>query len=121
MYMLLMALVHAAVSSLAALAIAPHSPDPTATSKSLWALSMVSTLLSTIGFAATALYLATPVKPFSGVQVGLLCGVLCSGVFGLTLAGVQYSLVLYLAMLVPTLAAVLLASLLARSKSGWQG
>lgn len=120
MYAMLVIVVHAAVSSAAALAIAPYSVDPAATSKSLWTLSMVSALICTAGFAATAGYLSRRVKLVSGAQVGLLCGVLCSGIVGLTLAGIDFSLVLYLTLLFPTLAAVLLASLLDRPRSGWQ-
>lgn len=120
MYMLLTVVVHAAIGSLAAHAIAPYSLDPAASGRTLWVLAMVSALLSAIGFAATASYLGKRIKPFSGAQVGLLCGVMCAGLMGLTLAGMQYSLVIYLTMLAPTLAAVLLASLLQRSRSGWQ-
>lgn len=120
MYALLTFVVHAAFSSLAALAIAPYAVDPAATINALWTLSFVSALLSTIGLAATATYLSRRIKPFSGAQVGLLCGVLCSAILGLALGGMQFSLILYLVMLVPTLVAVLLASLLDRPKSGWQ-
>lgn len=120
MYMLLTVVVHAAIGSLAALAIAPYSLDPTASSGAMWTLALVSALLCTAGFAATAAYLGKRIRPFAGAQVGLLCGLSCAGLMGLTLAGVQYSLVLYLTMLAPTLVAVLLASLLQRSRSGWQ-
>jgi hypothetical protein len=41
-------------------------------------------------------------------------------IIGLAMAGIDYSLILYLAILAPTLLAVLLASLVDRSKSGWQ-
>jgi hypothetical protein len=120
MYALLMLVVHAVVSSLAALAIAPYSLDAAATSRSLWMLSMASALLSTIGLAATATYLSRRIRPLSGVQVGLLCGLVCAGLEGLALRGIGFSLVLYLVLLVPTLVAVLMASLLERPKSGWQ-
>jgi hypothetical protein len=120
MYALLMLVIHAMVSSLAALAIAPYSLDPAATSSALWTLGIVSALLCTTGLTATAAYLSRRIKPISGIQVGLLCGLLCGGIEGLSVAGVEYSLVVYLALLAPTLIAVLLASLIERPKSGWQ-
>jgi hypothetical protein len=120
MYALLVLLVHGVISGAVAIAAAPYSVDPAATSRALWTLCMASALLSTIGFAATSAYLSKRVKPVVGAQVGLLCGLLCSAMVGLGLKNIQFSLVIYLALLVPTLAAVLLASLLQRSRSGWQ-
>jgi hypothetical protein len=120
MYALLALVIHATVGSLAALAIAPYSVDPAATGQSLWALGMVSALLSTIGLAATATYLSRRIRPLTGAQAGLLCGVVCGGLLALSMGTTRYSLIVYLAMLAPTLVAVLLASLLERPKSGWQ-
>jgi hypothetical protein len=120
LYALLALLIHVAIGSLAAMAIAPYSLDPAATSRSLWTLGIVSALLSTTGLAATAMYLCKRIKPVTGAQAGLLCGLMCGGLLALTMGGMRYSLVLYLTMLAPTLVAVLLASLLERSKGGWQ-
>lgn len=120
MYALLALAVHATVGSLAAVAIAPYSLDPAATGKSLWTLGIVSALLSTTGLAATALYLSKRIRPHTGAQCGLLCGLVCGGLLALSTGGTRYSLVVYLAMLAPTLVAVLLASLLERPRSGWQ-
>lgn len=120
MYALLALVIHAMIGSLAALAIAPYSIDPAATARSLWTLAVVSALLSTAGLAATATYLSKRIRLLTGAQAGLLCGVVCSGLLALSTGRTRYSLIVYLAMLVPTLAAVLLASLLERSKSGWQ-
>lgn len=120
MYALLALVIHAAVSSLAALAIAPYSIDSAASARSLWTLGMVSALLSATGLAATALYLAKRIRPLTGAQAGLLCGAVCSGLLALAMSRTQYSLIVYLTMLAPTLVAVLLASLLERPKSGWQ-
>lgn len=120
MYAALVVFVHVAISTPAALAIAPHSLDPAADSRSLWVLCVVSALFSATGFAATAAYLAKRIRPPTGAQVGLLCGVLCSGLAALVLGGMRFSLVVYLVILVPTLVAVLLAALLDRPKSGWQ-
>lgn len=120
MYTLLTILVHAAIGSAAALAIAPYSIDVAATARSMWTLSMGSALVTAIGFSATATYLARRIKPLSGAQVGLLCGVVCGGILALTVAGIDFSLVVYLALLVPTLVAIVLAALLDRTRSGWQ-
>lgn len=120
MYFLLAILVHAAISTAAAMAIAPRAVDPAATGAALWTLGMISALLSAIGFGATAWYLSRRIKLFSGAQVGLLCGFVCSFILGLSMGQMQFSLVLYLALLVPTLIGVLLASLLDRPGSGWQ-
>lgn len=120
MYALLALVLHAAISSLTALTIAPYASDPAATSNALWLLSMFSALLSTAGLVATATYLSRRISMLSGAQVGLLCGVVCAAMLGLAVGGMQYSLVLYLAILVPTLVAVLMATLLDRPRSGWQ-
>jgi hypothetical protein len=120
MYALLALAIHAAIGSLAAPAIAPFSLDPAATARSLWTLAIVSALLSTAGLSATALYLSKRISPLTGAQAGLLCGVVCSGLLALSTGRTQFSLIVYLALLVPTLVAVLLASLLERPKSGWQ-
>lgn len=120
MYAVLVIIVHASISGTAALAIAPYSLDPAAGSRALWVLCMVSALFSATGFAATAAYLSRRIRPISGAQVGLLCGVLCSGLAAMVVGGMRFSLVVYLVILVPTLAAVLLAALLDRPSSGWQ-
>jgi hypothetical protein len=120
MHGILVIVVHALVSSPAALAIAPYSIDPAATRNSLWMLCLASAALSAVGFSATTAYLSKRIRMVTGLKVGLLCGLLCNAIIGLVTAGIDYSLVLYLALLAPTLLAVLLASLLERSKSGWQ-
>lgn len=120
MYALLILVVHAAVSTAAALAIAPYSMDPTASARTLWVMSMASALLTVVAFAATAAYLGKRISLVSGAQAGLLCGLLCGGIAAFTLRGVQFSLLLYLALLVPTLVAVVVAVLVDRPKSGWQ-
>jgi hypothetical protein len=117
---ILVIVMHALVSSGAAVAIAPYSIDPAATRNSLLAVCMASAALSAVGFFATTTYLSKRIRTVTGAKVGLLCGLLCIAVIGLVMAGIDYSLVLYLALLAPTLLAVLLASLLERSKSGWQ-
>lgn len=120
MYAPIILFVHAVFSAIVALTIAPLSPDPTATSRSLLVLSLASALLCAIGFAATARYLMRRVKPLTGVLVGYCCGMLCCAALGLVFAGVRYSLVIYITLLAPTLLAVLLASVLDRPRSGWQ-
>jgi hypothetical protein len=119
-YTILTLLVHALVGSAAALAIAPYSMDAAATSKALLTLGIASAFLSSTGFVGTRLYLGKRVKTFAGAQVGLLCGLLCAGILALALTRLQFSLVVYLALIAPALLAVLLATLLDRSKSGWQ-
>jgi hypothetical protein len=120
MYALLALVAHVVVSSLAALVIAPYSLAPGANMKALWVLSLASAVISTIGLMATAVYLSRRLRPVSGGIVGVLCGALCGGIVGMVMQGTDFSVVLYLAILAPTLLAVLLASLLDRPKSGWQ-
>lgn len=120
MYAVLILVVHAAVSTAAALAVAPYSIDPAASGRALWVTSMASALLCVIAFIATAAYLGKRISLVSGAQGGLLCGLLCGGINAFTARGVQFSLLLYLALLVPTLVAVVLAVLVDRPKSGWQ-
>jgi hypothetical protein len=120
MYALLIILVHVAISGPSAFAVAPYSLDAAATGRALCTLCMVSALLSATGFAVTATYLSRRIRLLSGAQVGLACGAVCSGIIGLALGGMRFSLIVYLAILVPTLAAVLLAALLDKPKSGWQ-
>jgi hypothetical protein len=120
MHLILIMAVHLLVSSLATLYIAPRSVTEVATGTSLQMLSLASALVCTGGFFATAVYLSRRIRPISGALVGLLCGALCSGVLGLSMVGIDYSLITYLSILVPTLLAVLLASLLDRPRSGWQ-
>lgn len=121
MYAWLAIAVHAAISSAAALAVAPRSVAVGATLKSLWVLGLASAVLSNIGLVATSMYLSRRLKPGSGLTVGWLCGLLCAAMLALSLgAGIDYSLVTYLALLAPTLLAITLASVLDRPKSGWQ-
>jgi hypothetical protein len=120
MYAVIAAIVHAVISTIAAMAIAPYSLDPAANDASMRMLSITSAFISAIGMVATASYLSRRIRTISGVVVGILCGVLCSGILGLTIRGTQFSLILYLAILAPTLLAVLLATLLDKPKSGWQ-
>ena len=120
MYVVLAVIVQGLFSVAAASQIAPYSLDPVATSKSLVALCMASATVSGIGLFGTALYLSKRIRPITGCAVGLLCGVLCSAMIGLTMEGIDYSLILYLAILAPTLLAILLATLLDQPKSGWQ-
>ncbi len=120
MYALVVILLHVGVSGSAALAIAPYAVDPAANSTTLWVLAFASAMLSTVGVTATAGYLSKHLRIMSGVKVGLLCGVLCGAILSLAAMGIDYSLIVYLALLAPTLLAVLLAVLLDRSKSGWQ-
>lgn len=120
MYALLILVVHAAVSTAAALAVAPYSLDPAASGKALWVMSMASALLTVVAFVATAAYLGKRISLMSGAQGGLLCGLLCAGIGAFTARGVQFSLLLYLALLAPTLVAVVLAVLVDRPRSGWQ-
>jgi hypothetical protein len=120
MYALIAILLHIIVSGSAALTIAPYSLDPAANDTTLWVLAFASAMISTVGVTATASYLSKHLRLVSGVTVGLLCGLLCSAILGLAALGIEYSLIVYLALLAPTLLAVLLAVLLDRSKSGWQ-
>ncbi len=116
----LLLIVQAAIGTIATLIIAPRSFDPAANIATLWVLSFCSGVLSAIGLAATATYLSKQVRAISGVMVGILGGALCGAILALTLLGIDYSLIVYLALLAPALLAVLLAVLLDRSKSGWQ-
>jgi hypothetical protein len=120
MYAASILFVHVLFSCVVALTIAPHSPDPTATSNSLLVLCLASAALCMVGFVATSRYLSRRVKPLTGVLVGYGCGMLCCATIGLIFAGVRFSLVIYITLLAPTLLAVLLASVLDRPKSGWQ-
>jgi hypothetical protein len=120
MYVALAVVVHALLAIAAAFIIAPYSLQPIATIAALADLGMASAAMSGIGLAATAKYLSKRMRTISGPQVGLACGVLCNGTMGLVLVGFDFSLVIYLAILAPALLAVLLATLLDRSKSGWQ-
>ncbi len=120
MYALLAILLQAAISLAAAMAIAPYSLDLAANDETLPALSLASTVISAIGLVSTSVYLSRRLRPVSGAMVGGFCGLLCAGILGLSARGVDYSLVLYLAILAPTLLAILLAALLDRPKSGWQ-
>ena len=120
LYAVLATVVHVVVGTAAAMAIGPHSLQPMATSYALWNLGMASAAMSAVGLVATASYLSRRIRPRSGLLVGLLCGLLCGTMLGLAMLGVDYSLILYLAILAPTLLAVLLATLMDRSKSGWQ-
>lgn len=120
MYALLAFALHLLIGGIAASAIAPHSIDPTANEASLWTLALASAVISMLGMVATASYLAKRIAAMSGLIIGLACGVLCSILLGLTMRGTDYSLVLYLTILSPTLLAVLLATLLDRPKTGWQ-
>lgn len=116
---LLSLLTHLMISVPAALAVGLHPAAVIVQGQTLWGLAIASAVFCTIGFHATVLYLDKPMRLLSVVLAGYLCGVLCSALLGLTLARTDYSLVLYLALLAPTLLGVLLASLLDRSRSGW--
>lgn len=121
MYAMFSIAVHLALISAAAIVIAPYSVAPGATMKSLLTLGLVSAAISTVGLVATSVYLSRRLRPVSGITIGWMCGLFCSGIFGLAIDGrVDYSLILYLSLLAPTLLAILLATLLDRPKSGWQ-
>jgi len=121
MYAVLAIVVQIGLSSIAALAIAPHSISVGATLQSLWSASVASTALSAIGLVATAWYLSRRLRLASGLTVGWLCGLLSSVILALSMEGsYDFSVILYLMLLAPTLLAVLLASVLDRPKSGWQ-
>jgi hypothetical protein len=120
MYAVMALVFNAMVNSGAALLIQPHSQDPTATLLSMWVLALASSAISMIGLVSTALYLSRRIRPPTGALVGLLCGVVFTAMLGLLTEGIDFSLVLYLAVVAPTLLAVLLASLLDRPTSGWQ-
>jgi hypothetical protein len=116
MYALLALIAHAIVSSVAAVAIAPYSVAAGANMKALWVLALASAVISTIGLVSTAVYLSRRLSRVTGGIVGVLCG----AILGMVMKQTDFSVVLYLAILAPTLLAVLLASLLDRPKSGWQ-
>jgi hypothetical protein len=120
MPVLLVAVLHAMISTGAAMAIAHYSSDPFAVINYLWPLCATSAACSATGFAATARYLSRRIGPKSGALVGVLCGLLCSAMLGLAVMGVEFTRIPYLTIFAPTLLAVLLASLLERPKSGWQ-
>lgn len=120
MHLILIIALHLLVSSLATLYIAPRSISEVADGTSLQMLCLASALVCAGGFFATVIYLSRRIRPVSGAVVGLLCGVMCSGVLGLSMRGIDYSLITYLSILAPTLLAVLLATLLDRPRSGWQ-
>jgi hypothetical protein len=121
MYAMLAIVVQVILSSAAALVIAPYSVAIGATTRSLWTVSVASAALSTMGLVGTAWYLSRRLRPTSGLVIGWLCGLLCSAILALAINGrYDFSVILYLSLLAPTLLAVLLASLLDRPKSGWQ-
>lgn len=120
MYAMLALVLHMLVSSPAAFVVAPYSIDPAANIGSLWALCGASAVLSMLGFVATATYLSKRIRPITGVFVGVMCGLMCSSLLILVARGTDFSLVLYLVLLAPTLLAVSLASMLDRSRTGWQ-
>jgi hypothetical protein len=121
MYALIAIVVQTLLSSATVMAVSPYSVAPGATRTSLWVLSVASAVIATFGLLATSWYLSRRLRPVSGITIGWLCGLLCSGIIGLSIdPTVDYSLITYLALLAPTLLAVLLASLLDRPKSGWQ-
>jgi chromate transport protein ChrA len=120
MYAVMALVFNAAVNSGAALLIEPRSQDATATLVSMLMLAMASSAISMIGLVSTALYLSRRIRPSTGALVGFLCGVVFTAMLGLLTEGIDFSLVLYLAVVAPTLLAVLLASLLDRPTSGWQ-
>lgn len=113
-------LLHIAISGSVAIAVAPWTPDPTATPRALWLLCAASAVLCGAGLAATAAYLGRRIRPVSATQVGLPCGLLCGAILGLTMRSVQFSLILYLALLVPVLVAITLTMLVDRPRTGWQ-
>jgi hypothetical protein len=121
MYAMIAIVVQIILSSIAAIVIAPYSMSVGATTRSLWTLSLASSVLSTVGLVATAWYLSRRLRATSGITIGWLCGLLCSAVLALAIkANYDFSVIVYLSLLAPTLLAVLLASLLDRPKSGWQ-
>jgi hypothetical protein len=121
MYAMFSIVVQIILSSAATLVIAPRSMAEGATMQALWGIAMSSAALSTVGLVATSLYLSRRLRPASGIIVGWLCGLLCSATLALAIDGtMDFSVVLYLTLLAPTLLAVLLASLLDKPKSGWQ-
>lgn len=120
MHLILIFAVHLLVSSGAVLYIAPRSISEAATGISLQMLCLSSAVVCMGGFLATAVYLSRRIRPISGALTGLLCGALCSAVLGLSMKGIDYSLITYLSILAPTLLAVLMATLLDRPRSGWQ-
>lgn len=121
MYAMIAIVVQIILGSAAAVFIAPYSVAEGATTRSLWTLAVASAALATVGLVATALYLSRHLRPTSGITVGWLCGLLCSATLALAVDGrFDFSVILYLTLLAPTLLAVLLASLLDRPKSGWQ-
>jgi len=120
MHLILIIGLHLIISSVATLVIAPRSMTLAATGTSLQMLCLASALICAAGFFATVTYLSRRIRPVSGALVGVLCGALCGAVLGLSVVGVDYSLITYLSILAPTLLAVLLASLLDRPRSGWQ-
>jgi hypothetical protein len=121
MYAMLAIVVQIILSSVAALAIAPHSIAVGATPRALWTVGVAGAVLSTIGLVATTWYLSRRLRLQSGLIVGWMCGLLSSAILALAIDGrYDFSVILYLSLLAPTLLAVLLASLLDRPKSGWQ-
>jgi len=120
MHLILVVAVHLLVSSAATLLIAPRSISEVANGTSLQVLCLASAGVCAAGFFATSIYLSRRIRPISGAVAGLLCGLLCSVVLGLSMVGIDYSLITYLSILAPTLLAVLLATLLDRPRSGWQ-
>jgi len=121
MYAMIAIVVQIILSGTAALAIAPHSVAEGATIHALWILVVAAAVLSTVGLVATSWYLSRRLRPASGLTIGWLCGLLGSATMALALNGnYDFSVILYLTLLAPTLLAVLLASLLDRPKSGWQ-
>ncbi len=120
MYAMIAFVVHAALGSAAAMAIAPHSRAAGATFGSMGAVHGVRPAFDR---GAGGNILGTVAAPAANHRHhgGWLCGVSCGAVLGLSIdPSLDYSVILYLALLAPTLLAVLLASVLDRPKSGWQ-
>ncbi len=78
----------------------------------LWSLSLMSSVLSGICFAVTNRYLSKHASGWVAMAVGVFCGVVSSAMIALALVGVSLPLAQFLAVFVPALLAVLLASLM---------
>ena len=120
MYALLALLLHMLVSMPVAFAIAPFSLSVGANLSTLSTLCAASAVLSMLGFFATVTYLSKRIRPVTGVMAGVFCGLMCDSLLILVARGTDFSLVLYLVLLAPTLLAVSLASMFDRPRTGWQ-
>lgn len=103
---------HATTGLVGARVLGVMSGDPSGSMRYLVSLSLVSTAVSAVCFAAIHRYLARGGNVGYGMFVGMLCGALSCVMIGMALVGMTLPLAQFLALFAPGLLAVLLASLM---------